>query len=156
MANQQLISLERDRRIGAAARRLAMSRREFLQFCAALAASLGLPQGADAAIAEAVATKKRPSVIWLHFQECTGCTESFTRSHSPTLENLIFDLISLDYHHTLQAASAEAAEHAREQAMKDKGLPYEIVGGLTFFERREIKAHVDVYRLARQFFWYSP
>jgi len=38
--------------------------------------------------------------------------ESITRSHSPTLENLIFDLISLDYHHTLQAASAEAAEHA--------------------------------------------
>jgi DNA helicase-2/ATP-dependent DNA helicase PcrA len=26
-----------------------------------------------------------------------------------------------------------------EQAMKDKGVPYEIVGGLTFFERREIK-----------------
>ena len=26
-----------------------------------------------------------------------------------------------------------------EQAMKDAGLPYEIVGGLTFFERREIK-----------------
>ncbi len=26
-----------------------------------------------------------------------------------------------------------------EQALKDQGLPYEIVGGLTFFERREIK-----------------
>jgi DNA helicase-2/ATP-dependent DNA helicase PcrA len=26
-----------------------------------------------------------------------------------------------------------------EQALKDKGLPYEIIGGLTFFERREIK-----------------
>jgi DNA helicase-2/ATP-dependent DNA helicase PcrA len=26
-----------------------------------------------------------------------------------------------------------------EQAMKDQGIPYEIVGGLTFFERREIK-----------------
>ncbi len=26
-----------------------------------------------------------------------------------------------------------------EQAMKDQGVPYEIVGGLTFFERREIK-----------------
>ncbi|MGE3174691.1 MAG: ATP-dependent helicase [Planctomycetota bacterium] len=28
---------------------------------------------------------------------------------------------------------------AVEQAMKDKGVPYEIVGGLSFFERREIK-----------------
>ncbi len=28
---------------------------------------------------------------------------------------------------------------AIEQAMKDRGIPYEIVGGLSFFERREIK-----------------
>ncbi len=28
---------------------------------------------------------------------------------------------------------------ALEQALKDRGLPYDIVGGLTFFERREIK-----------------
>lgn len=65
MANQNLISLEQDERIEAAAARLSMDRREFLQFCAALATTLGLPQGADAAVAEAVATKKRPSVIWL-------------------------------------------------------------------------------------------
>jgi hydrogenase small subunit len=71
MANQNLISLEQDDRIGAAATRLSMDRREFLQFCAALA-TLGLPQGADAAVAEAVATKKRPSVIWLR-QECPPC-----------------------------------------------------------------------------------
>lgn len=47
MANQNLISLEQDDRIEAAAARLSMDRREFLQFCAALATTLGLPQGAD-------------------------------------------------------------------------------------------------------------
>ena len=46
-------------------------------------------------------------MIWLSFQECTGCTESLTRSPAPTLESLIFDMISLDYHHTLQAASGD-------------------------------------------------
>ncbi len=70
----------------------------------------GVADGAAArrprrAIAEALVKAKRPSVIWLSFQECTGCTESLTRSHSPTLESMIFDMISLDYHHTLQAAS---------------------------------------------------
>ena len=45
MANQNLISLEQDDRIEAAARRLQMGRREFLQFCAAMATTLGLPQG---------------------------------------------------------------------------------------------------------------
>ena len=127
MANKQLISLERDSRIAAAARRLAMSRREFLQFCAALAASLGLPQGADAAIAEAVATKKRPSVIWLHFQECTGCTESLLRAEHPTLEKLILDVISLDYHETLFAAAGHQIEAARKTAMTENKGKYILV-----------------------------
>jgi hydrogenase small subunit len=69
-------------------------------------------------------------VIWLSFQECTGCTESITRSHNPTLESLIFDFISLDYHHTLQAASGDAAEHAREEAMAaNKGKYIVVVDG---------------------------
>jgi hydrogenase small subunit len=78
-------------------------------------------------MAAAISAARRQSVIWLSFQECTGCTEAITRSHSPTLENLIFDLISLDYHHTLQAASAEAAEHAREQSMKDNAGKYLLI-----------------------------
>lgn len=99
-------------------RRHGVSRRGFLKFCAATASMLALPPSMAAVVAEAMATARRPTVIWLSFQECTGCTESLTRSHSPTLENLIFDVISLDYHETLLAASGTAAEEAREQAMK--------------------------------------
>lgn len=127
MANTSLLSLELNDKIAAAAERLQMSRREFLQFCAALASTLGLPQGADAAVAEAVATKKRPSVIWLHFQECTGCTESMLRAEHPTLEKLILDVISLDYHETLFAAAGHQIEAAREKAMKDNAGKYVLV-----------------------------
>lgn len=95
-----------------------ISRRGFMKFCAATASMMALPQSVVPAIAEALGKAQRPSLIWLSFQECTGCTESLTRSHLPTIENLIFDAISLDYHHTLQAASGHAAEMAREQAMK--------------------------------------
>ena len=35
-------------------KRLEMPRREFLQFCATLAATLGLPAGAEAAVAKAI------------------------------------------------------------------------------------------------------
>jgi hydrogenase small subunit len=94
-----------------------ISRRSFLKFCTAMASLMALPPGSVPAIAAALAQAKRPSVIWLSFQECTGCTESLTRSHSPTLESLIFDMISLDYHHTLQAASGFAAEKSRDDAM---------------------------------------
>jgi len=78
-------------------------------------------------IAEALVNARRPSVIWLSFQECTGCTESLTRSHAPTIEGLIFDAISLDYHHTLQAAAGHAAEAAREEAMKENYGNYVLV-----------------------------
>jgi hydrogenase small subunit len=104
-----------------------VTRREFLKFCTALTAMLALPPAMASVMAEAITKARRQSVIWLSFQECTGCTESITRSHSPTLETLIFDLISLDYHHTLQAASAEAAELARTQAMQDNAGKYLLI-----------------------------
>lgn len=95
-----------------------VSRRALLKFCTAMASLMALPPGSVPAMAEALASARRPSVVWLSFQECTGCTESLTRSNAPSLEDLIFNLISLDYHHTLQAASGMAAEEARENAMK--------------------------------------
>ncbi|MDD5298796.1 MAG: hydrogenase small subunit [Rhodocyclaceae bacterium] len=98
-------------------RRLDMSRRDFLQFCATVAATMGLPAGAEAAVAKAIETAKRPPVIWLHFQECTGCSESLLRAEHPTLEKLILDIISLEYHETLMAAAGHQAEKCRLDAM---------------------------------------
>ncbi len=64
--------------------RQGVTRRTFLKYCATLASMMALPPSAGLAMAEAMAAARRPSVIWLPFQECTGCTESITRSHSPT------------------------------------------------------------------------
>ncbi|MFP3873597.1 MAG: hydrogenase small subunit [Thiohalophilus sp.] len=104
-----------------------ISRRGFLKFCAATASMLALSPNMAGAIAGALGKARRPSVIWLSFQECTGCTESLTRSHNPSVESLILSAISLDYHHTLQAASGTAAEQAREQAMHDNQGEYLLV-----------------------------
>lgn len=95
-----------------------VSRRTFLKYCATLASMMALPPSAGRAMAEAMAAARRPSVIWLPFQECTGCTESITRSHSPTLEGMIFEMISLDYQETLMAAAGHQAEEARAAAMQ--------------------------------------
>lgn len=113
--------------VGEHLRAQGISRRGFLKFCGLLASSMALAPSMIPKIAEALENAKRPSVIWLSFQECTGCTESITRSHSPSIEGLIFDAISLDYHHTLQAASGDAAEHAREEAMKEHYGKYVLV-----------------------------
>ncbi|MBL8626994.1 MAG: hydrogenase small subunit [Myxococcales bacterium] len=111
-------------------RRLGMPRRDFMKFCAGLAAAMGLSQAAAPAVAQALTTAKRPSVIWLHFQECTGCSESLLRAEHPTLEKLILDVISLDYHETLMAAAGHQAEEARLAAMAaNKGQYILVVEG---------------------------
>jgi hydrogenase small subunit len=104
-----------------------VSRRGFLKYCSATASLMALPPTAVAQVAEALAAARRPSVIWLSFQECTGCTESLTRAHAPTVESLIFDAISLDYHHTLQVAVGESAEAARVAAMEENSGEYLLV-----------------------------
>ena len=107
--------------------RRGITRRTFLKYCATLASMMALPPAAGRAMAEAMAAARRPSVIWLPFQECTGCTESITRSHSPTIEGMIFDMVSLDYQETLMAAAGHQAEEARHAAMKENHGKYLLI-----------------------------
>lgn len=109
---------DRQQGIASALKDAGFTRRDFLGFCATLASAFALPASSVSAIAAALEKPPRTSIVWLSFQECTGCTESLTRSHAPTIEGLILEQVSLDYHHTLQAASGEAAEHAREATLK--------------------------------------
>jgi hydrogenase small subunit len=107
-----------------------LSRRSFLQFCAGVAATLGLPEEAKASIAHAIVTKHRPPVIWLHFAECTGCTESILISEHPALDKLVLELVSLDYHETLLAGAGHQAEAARRASMAaNKGKYLLVVEG---------------------------
>lgn len=103
--------------------RCGVSRRDFLSFCGKLmvAAPFGLAitNYLDVeAVAAEIGAAKRPSVIWIHMQDCTGCTETLLRPSQPDLATLIFDIISLDYHETVMAASGKDAELALENAMK--------------------------------------
>jgi hydrogenase small subunit len=104
-----------------------VSRREFLQFCGALAAVYGLERLAAPRIARALEALKRPSVVWIQLQECTGCVESVLRTAEPTIGNLLLDLVSLDYSHTLMAASGDAAERALQDSMRTNAGKYLLV-----------------------------
>ena len=65
------------------------SRRDFLQFCSWIAAAAGIEASGVPAVVEALDTKPRLPVIWMHFQECTCCSESFIRSSHPIVSNII-------------------------------------------------------------------
>lgn len=118
--------------IGGRLLRSGVTRRQFLEFCLKLMvvapAGLALTSRAHAAdVARAVAKARRPSVIWLHMQDCTGCTETLLRTSSPDVAELILDLISLDYHETLMAASGHQAEAALESAIAENAGKYVLV-----------------------------
>jgi hydrogenase small subunit len=94
------------------------TRRDFLEFCAYAAAVAGISKSGVAQVTQAFEQKARPPVVWLHFQECTCCSESFIRSAHPVVADVLLDLISLDYTETLQAAAGAQAEKSRDDTMK--------------------------------------
>lgn len=110
-----------------AVKRAGYSRRDFLKFASATAAFIGLPSTMMSQVVEALETKKRIPVIWEHFQECTGCSESFIRSDHPLPASIILESISLDYTDTLMAASGHAAEEAKQKSMKENKGNYILV-----------------------------
>jgi hydrogenase small subunit len=99
-----------------------IDRRSFLAFCAQMSAMLGFGTLAAPRVARALTQQKKPSVVWLQLQECTGCVESVLRTASPTIGDLVLDLISLDYQHTIMAAAGHQSEKALHDAMeRNKG-----------------------------------
>ncbi len=95
------------------------SRRDFMKFCSIIGAYMGLEATGVAQVANALQKTSRVPVIWLHFQECTCCSESFIRSSHPIVADILLDKISLDYTETLMAASGHQAEAAKAKTMKD-------------------------------------
>ena len=90
-----------------ALRRQGITRRSFLQFCSLTAASLGLGTAGAQEIAQAMQTKPRMPVVWLHGLECTCCTESFIRSYHPVAKDLVLSMISLDYDDSVRIYDVE-------------------------------------------------
>jgi hydrogenase small subunit len=104
-----------------------VSRRDFLAYCAELGAVLGLSSMMTPKIAKALQDQQRPSVVWIQLQECTGCVESVIRTAHPSIGDLVLDVISLDYQHTLMAAAGHAAEAAGQAAMEEHYGSYVLV-----------------------------
>src|SRR5512134_1584556 len=97
-----------------------VSRREFMGFCATMAATLALPDSAAARIAQAVQRAEKPVLVWLEFQDCAGNTESFLRASRPTAAEIVLDTLSVDYHETIMAAAGRQAEEALARTVKEK------------------------------------
>lgn len=122
-----------------------VSRRDFMKISGMVAGAIGMTQlpslegvgkitnkaraynPTTTMVAKALASKPRLPVIWLELQDCTGCSEALTRSQSPTLGNLVLNLITIEYHETLFAAAGFQAEEAKQSAMQKYAGQYILV-----------------------------
>ena len=77
-----------------------------------------------AQVVSAFEKKEKPAVVWMHFQECTCCSESFIRASHPIVADALLDVLSLNYTETLMAASGFQAEKSLNDTIKNNKGKY--------------------------------
>lgn len=93
-------------------------RREFLKWASAATAMLMLPPMFTPMVAEAAELMSRVPVIWLELQDCAGNSEALLRSDGPKIDEILLDIISLEFHETLMAPAGHQAEAQLQDAME--------------------------------------
>src|SRR3974390_3440366 len=107
-----------------------ITRRQLVKFCSAALATLALPQRYLAQTVAAVGKAKKPVLIWLQFQDCTGCSESILRSSNPDVAEVVLELLSWEYHEVIMAGAGKSADAVLDRVVKeDKGKFIAVVEG---------------------------
>ena len=75
-----------------------VSRRDFIKWTSIMTSALMLPPIFQPALAKAAENFSRLPIVWLHFAECTGCSEALLRSSYPNVADILLETISLEYH----------------------------------------------------------
>ena len=95
-----------------------IDRREFMKWASATTAMLMLPASFTPLVAEAAVLTNRLPVIWIELSDCAGNSEALLRSDGPKIDDIVLDIISLEFHETLMAASGHQAEKQLEDAVE--------------------------------------
>jgi quinone-reactive Ni/Fe-hydrogenase small subunit len=69
-------------------------------------------------VAQAATLMNRIPVVWIELQDCAGNSEALLRSDGPKVDEIILDIISLEFHETLMAPSGHQAEKQLEDAVE--------------------------------------
>ncbi len=95
-----------------------LERRDFLKWASATTAMLMLPASFTPLVAEAAVMMNRVPVIWIELSDCAGNSEALIRSDGPKIDEIILDIISLEFHETLMSPSGHQAEKQLEEAIE--------------------------------------
>ena len=101
-----------------------INRRRFIKFCTAMTAILALPPRYVAQVAAALEKARKPVLVWLEFQDCAGNTEAMLRSTHPTVEEVVLETLSWEYHETIMAGYGKHAEAALRRVVEEEKGKY--------------------------------
>ncbi len=110
--------------------RKGISRRDFMKYCGALTATLGLSSAYVPKVAAAIKKASRLPVVWLTMAECSGCIEATLRTTYPWIDTLLLDIVSMDYLDMIMAPSGQAAEKSlHDSVLRNTGKFVLVVEG---------------------------
>lgn len=113
---------------------MVISRRAFLKYCSASAATLGLTSFELKALAKALTSPGGPTVLWLQGAGCTGCSISFLDLISTEAPHdageVLLDVVNLAYHPNLMAAAGQQAVSVAKQAYDEGNYVLIVEGGI--------------------------
>ena len=115
---------------------MSLSRRNFLKYCGAIAATIGLDPLDMGLLKQALANPLAPSVIWIHGSSCTGCSVSLLNRISDkvgepaTITDVLTGEINLVYHPTIMALAGEGANAALQQVYEQGNYVLVLEGGV--------------------------
>ncbi len=116
-------------RFGSRCSRRAISRRDFLQFCTMAAAAAGLAVVRPAQVVSAFEKKEKPAVVWMHFQECTCCSESFIRASHPIVADALLDVSVAELHRDADGGFGIPGGEEPDDTIKNNKGKYILAGG---------------------------
>jgi hydrogenase small subunit len=107
-----------------------ITRRAFLMYAAASAAGLGCSRVQLNQLGTTLAAASRPPVIWLHGQACTGCSVSLLNAVNPTIDQVLLNTITLNYHSTVMAGAGDLAVSAARSTAQAGGYILVVEGAI--------------------------
>ncbi len=119
--------LATDTTLGQSLANRGVSRRQLVKFCTAMLGTLALPDRYLAQTMAAVTKARKPVLVWLQFQDCTGCSESMLRSSHPDVADVVLDLLSWEYHEVVMAGAGDAANKVLDRVAKEEKGKYIVV-----------------------------
>lgn len=119
--------LKPDTDLNQALTRRGFTRRDLAKFCSAALTTLALPQRFLAQTVAAVGKARKPVLVWLQFQDCTGCSESMLRSSHPDVADVVLDLLSWEYHEVIMAGAGASANKVLDRVVNEEKGKYLVV-----------------------------